>query len=97
MARPDSGMCPEPSCDLSLSDPAQSKSYCRKGSPPDIAFPCELLALAYSAQGQALLDVQFLSYSKCRCNVRSSPVFGLELENRERLVLLLKGKGLDLE
>jgi hypothetical protein len=65
---------------------------------PNIAFPCELLALAYSAQGQALLEgFEFYRIQNAAAMPDHVPLFGLELENREQLVSLLKGKGLDLE
>jgi hypothetical protein len=65
---------------------------------PNIAFPCELLALAYSAQGQALLEgFDFYRIQNGAAMPDHVPLFGLELENREQLVSLLKGKGLDLE
>ena len=65
---------------------------------PNIAFPCELLALAYSAQGQALLEgFNFFRIQNAAAMPDHVPLFGLELENRGQLVSLLKGKGLDVE
>jgi hypothetical protein len=63
-----------------------------------IDFPCELLALAYSAPGQALLEgFNFFRIQNATAMPDHVPLFGLELENREQLVSLLKGKGLDVE
>jgi hypothetical protein len=65
---------------------------------PNIAFPCELLALAYSAQGQALLEgFNFFRIQNGAAMPDRVPLFGLELDTREQFVSLLKGKGLDLE
>ena len=65
---------------------------------PNIAFPCELLALANSDQGQALLDgLNFFRIQNAAAMPDHVPLYGLELENREQLVSLLKGKGLDIE
>ena len=65
---------------------------------PNVVFPCELLALAYSAQGQALLEgLNFFRIQNAAAMPDHVPLFGLELENREQLVSLLKGKGLDVE
>ena len=65
---------------------------------PNIAFPCELLALAYSAQGQALLEgFNFFRIQNGAAMPDHVPLFGLELDTREQFVSLLKGKGLDVE
>jgi hypothetical protein len=65
---------------------------------PNIAYPCELLALAYSAQGQALLEgFNFFRVQNATAMPDHVPLFGLELESREQLVSLLKAKGLDVE
>ena len=65
---------------------------------PNIEFPCELLALAYSAQGQALLEgFNFFRIQNGAAMPDHVPLFGLELDTREQFVSLLKGKGLDLE
>jgi hypothetical protein len=65
---------------------------------PNMEFPGELLALAYSAQGQALLEgFNFFRIQNAASMPDQVPLFGLELENREQLVSLLKGKGLDVE
>jgi hypothetical protein len=96
-------MYPESSCDPSLSDPAQSKILISQGiafslKSPNIPFPYELLALAYSAQGQALLEgFNFYRIQSAATMPDHVPLFGLELENREQLVSLLKGKGLDID
>ena len=65
---------------------------------PNIEFPCELLALAYSAQGQALLEgFNFFRIQNGAAMPDHVPLFGLELDTREQFVSLLKGKGLDVE
>ena len=65
---------------------------------PNIAFPCELLALAYSAQGQSLLEgFNFFRIQNATAMPDHVPLFGLELENRQQVVSLLKDKGLDVE
>ena len=75
---------------------SQGIASCLKS--PNIAFPCELLALAYSAHGQALLEgFNFFRIQNAAAMPDHVPLFGLELENREQLVSLLKGKGLDVE
>jgi hypothetical protein len=59
---------------------------------------CELLAFAYSAQGQALLEgFNFFRIQNAAAMPDHVPLFGLELEHREQLGSLLKGKGLDVE
>jgi hypothetical protein len=65
---------------------------------PRIEFPCELLALGYSTQGQALLE-GFNLYRIQNADAMPDhvPLFGLKLDTREQLVSLLKGKGLDVE
>ena len=65
---------------------------------PNVAFPCEFLALAYSAQGQALLEgFHFFRIQNAAAMPDHVALFGLALENREELVSLLKRKGLDLD
>jgi hypothetical protein len=65
---------------------------------PNIEFPGELLALAYSAQGQALLEgFNFFRIQNAAAMPDRVPLFGLELDTREQFVSLLKAKGLDVE
>jgi len=64
---------------------------------PNIIFPCELLALAYSAQGQALLErFNFFRVQNAVAMPDHVPLFCLELDNRERFVSMLEERGLDL-
>jgi hypothetical protein len=93
-------MCPGSSCDPNSSDLVQSECSCRKVwlKSPNIAFPGELLALAYSAQGQALLEgFNFFRIQNAAAMPDHVPLFGLELETREQFVSLLKARGLDVE
>ena len=96
-------MCPGSFCDPNSSDPVQSECSCRKvwalgSSLRILQFPCELLALAYSAQGQALLEgFNFFRIQNGAAMPDHVPLFGLELDTREQFVSLLKGKGLDVE
>ena len=68
----------------------QSKSLMSQGiasclKSPNIAFPCELLALAYSAQGHALLEgFNFYRIQNAAAMPDHVPLYGLELENREQ-------------
>jgi hypothetical protein len=65
---------------------------------PNIEFPGELLALAYSAQGQALLEgFNFFRIQNAAAMPDHVPLFGLELDTREQFVSLLRAKGLDVE
>jgi hypothetical protein len=65
---------------------------------PNIAFPCELLALAYSAQGQALLEgFNFFRIQNGAAMPDHVPLFGLELDTREQFVSLLRARGLEVE
>ena len=65
---------------------------------PNVAFPCELLALAYSTQGQALLEgFDFFRIQNGAAMPDHVPLFGLELDTRQQFLSLLKGKGLDVE
>ena len=65
---------------------------------PNIEFPGELPALAYSAQGQALLEgFNFFRIQNAAAMPDNVPLFGLELNTREQFVLLLRAKGLDVE
>jgi hypothetical protein len=62
-----------------------------------IHFPCELLALAYSEQGQALLEgFDFFNLQNFKAMPDNVPLFGLHISDREQLVSSLKSRGLDL-
>lgn len=65
---------------------------------PNIIFPCELLALAYSAQGQALLECfNFFRVQNAVAMPDHIPLFCLELDTREQFVSMLEERGLDLD
>jgi len=65
---------------------------------PNIEFRGELLALAYSAPGQALLEgFNFFRIQNAAAMPDHVPLFGLELDTREQFVSLLRAKGLDVE
>jgi hypothetical protein len=65
---------------------------------PNIGFPGELLALAYSAQGQALLEgFNFFRIQNGAAMPDHVPLFGLELDTREQFVSLLRARGLEVE
>jgi hypothetical protein len=62
-----------------------------------IAFPCQVLALAYFAETEVLLE----SFGFCRIQHASAmpdriPLFGLDLSTRRQFILLLKDRGLEL-
>jgi hypothetical protein len=57
-----------------------------------------LLALGYSTQGQALLEgFNFYRIQNADAMPDHVALFGLELDTREQLLSLLKGKGLEVE
>jgi hypothetical protein len=57
-----------------------------------------LLALGYSTQGQALLEgFNFYRIQNADAMPDHVPLFGLELDTREQLLSLLKGKALEVE
>ena len=61
-----------------------------------IHFPCELLALAYSEQGQALLEgFDFFKLQNAKAMPDRVPLFALQVGDREQLLLSLKSRGLD--
>ena len=63
-----------------------------------IAFPCELLALASSSEGERLLEgFEFFKIQNATAMPDHVPLFGLRLGTREQLVSLLKGRGLELD
>ena len=60
---------------------SQGIASCLKS--PNIAFPCELLALAYSAQRQALPEgFNFFRVQNAAAMPDHGPLFGLELDTR---------------
>jgi hypothetical protein len=62
-----------------------------------VTFPCEWLALAYSAQGQALLErFGFARLQAAEAMPDRVPLFGLPFRDRQRFVSLFKGRGLDV-
>jgi hypothetical protein len=61
-----------------------------------IHFPCELLALAYSEQGQALLEgFDFFKLQNSKAMPDRVPLFALQVSDREQLLSSLKSRGLD--
>jgi hypothetical protein len=65
---------------------------------PNIEFPGELLALAYSPQGQALLEgFNFFRIQNGAAMPDHVPLYGLELNTREQFVSLLRARGLEVE
>jgi hypothetical protein len=62
-----------------------------------VAFPCELLALASSRPGEALLQgFEFYRVQHATAMPDGVPLFGLELSAWEQLRSLLNGRGLNL-
>jgi hypothetical protein len=62
-----------------------------------IQFPCELLALAYSDQGQALLEgFNFFKLQNAKAMPDNEPLFALQVGDKEHLVSSLKSRGLDV-
>ena len=62
-----------------------------------IQFPCELLALAYSDQGQALLEgFNCFKLQNAKAMPDNVPLFGLQVSDTEHFVSSLKSRGLDL-
>lgn len=65
-------------------------------SSPNIHFPSELLALAYSKQGQALLEgFNFFKVQNACMMPDRVPLFGLQLDSKEQFVSSLKERGLE--
>jgi hypothetical protein len=61
-----------------------------------IHFPCQLLALAYSEQGQALLEgFDFFKLQNAKAMPDGVPLFALEVSDREQLLSSLNSKGVD--
>jgi hypothetical protein len=62
-----------------------------------IDFPCELLALAYSDQGRALLEgFDFFKLQNAKAMPDGVPLFALQVSNREQLLSSLNSRGVDL-
>ena len=60
-----------------------------------IHFPCQLLALAYSRQGEALLEgFNFFKLQHASAMPDGVPLFCLQLPDRDHLVASLKARGL---
>ncbi len=63
-----------------------------------IQFPAQLLALAYSPQGQALLEgFKFFKIQNASAMPDRFSLFGLQLESEERLLSSLKERGLEID
>jgi len=63
-----------------------------------IEFPSELLALAYSKQGQALLEgFNFFKVQNACMMPDRVPLFGLQLASKEQFVSSLKERGLEID
>jgi hypothetical protein len=62
-----------------------------------IHFPCQLYALAYSEQGQALLEgFNFFKLQNAKNMPDRVPLFALKVSAREQLLSAFKSRGLDL-
>ena len=58
-------------------------------------FPCQLLALAYSRQGEALLEgFNFFKLQHASAMPDGAPLFCLQLPDRDHVVASLKARGL---
>jgi len=67
-------------------------------SSPNIQFPSELLALAYSQKGQALLEgFNFFKIQNSSAMPDGVPLFGLHLPNKQQFVSSLRSRGLEIE
>jgi hypothetical protein len=66
-------------------------------SSANIQFPSELLALAYSKQGQVLLEgFNFFKIQNASMMPDRVPMFGLQLADEQQLVSFLKDRGLEI-
>jgi hypothetical protein len=66
-------------------------------SSANIQFPCQLLALAYSEQGQALLEgFSFYRMQHAKIMPDGVPLFALALKSKEYLVSSLRARGLEI-
>ena len=67
-------------------------------SSANIEFPSELLALAYSEQGQSLLDrLNFFKIQNATSMPDRVPLFGLQLDSKQQLVSSLKERGVEID
>jgi hypothetical protein len=61
-----------------------------------IGFPCELLALAYSEQGRALLEgFDFFKLQNARAMPDGVPLFALQVSDKKQLLSSLNSRGVD--
>jgi hypothetical protein len=61
-----------------------------------IDFPCELLALAYSEQGRALLEgFDFFKLQNARAMPDGVPLFALQVDDKKQLLSTLNSRGVD--
>jgi hypothetical protein len=66
-------------------------------SSANIQFPSELLAIAYSKKGEALLEgFNFLKVQSACMMPDRVPLFGLRLADKQQLVSFLKARGLEI-
>jgi hypothetical protein len=66
-------------------------------SSTNILFPSELLALAYSKKGEALLEgFNFFNIQNASTMPDRVPLFGLQLADKQQLVSFLKDRGLEI-
>jgi hypothetical protein len=62
-----------------------------------VRFPCQLLALAYSEQGESLLEgFDFFKLRNAKTMPDGVPLFALKVSARDKLLSSLKSRGLDL-
>jgi hypothetical protein len=62
-----------------------------------IQYPSELSALAYSKQGEALLEgFNFFKIQNATSMPDRVPLFGLQLADKQKLVCFLKERGLEI-
>jgi hypothetical protein len=66
-------------------------------SSANIQFPSELLTLAYSKKGEALLEgFNFFKVQNACMMPDRVPLFGLQLADKQQLVSFLKDSGLEI-
>ena len=66
-------------------------------SSANIEFPSQLLALAYSKKGEALLEgFNFFKIQNASTMPDRVPLFGLQLADKQQLVSLLRDRGLEI-
>jgi hypothetical protein len=67
-------------------------------SSANIQFPSELLALAYSKRGQAVLEgFNFFKIQNADTMPDRAPLFGLQLPDKQHLISFLKHRGIGIE